>query len=112
MAITAVAFPNAPAGVESNLAKVVVITVPEADAINIDTVFTFAALGLGSFTQDPEFKSLWEATAAGVVVTGAACISIFGVDAIGFHVIKTSIAAGAVDHLFVATFWNKRFFEV
>jgi len=112
MAITAAAIPNAPGGVQSDLAKAVVLTVPEADAVDTGDDFTFAAMGLGSFDAAPQVVSILEITDAAVVATNEACVSLYNITAAGFSVRKTSVAAGAVNHTFAVMFLLHRFFEV
>jgi hypothetical protein len=93
--------------------RIVDITVPEGDAVNVDTVFTWQGagpIGLGLPTNmiaDPQVKFAINKTLAAIAPTASDTISIYSVDATGFHVQKTSAAVGAKTQTYRAWFFAR-----
>jgi hypothetical protein len=97
----------------STKVRIFEISVPEVDVINIDTLFTWAAIGTTPMDADPEVKIMANVTPAAAVPVDSADISIYAVDRFGFHVQKTSatVPASAAVQTFRVWMWSKLWFE-
>ena len=94
------------------LSKTFTLSVPEGDPINVDTTLTFTGGGMTVLRGTPRVIFIQNTTVDTTVATGAATISIYSPTAAGFHVQKTSVAAGAVTQTYLITMLCKQPYEV
>ena len=98
----------------TSFSKVFEVTVPEGDAINIDTPFTYTTSGMTVLDSPPVVKIITNISKVNVP-TNTCSIAAWteaGTETTVIHLQKTSIAAGAAVQTFRVVILSREWYEV